>query len=74
MTDSTNPTNTTTPSDTDTGSPAVYPGTPRWVRISGITALVLIVLVVAVLVVTTALGLHTPGGPGGHLALLGGHG
>ena len=49
-------------------------GTPRWVKISGITALVLIVLIVAVLVVTTALGLHTPGGPGGHLALLGGHG
>ena len=60
--------------DIDTGSPSTYPGTPRWVKISGITALVVIVLVVAVLVVTTALGLHTPGGPGGHLALFGRHG
>ena len=58
----------------DPGSPAAYPGTPRWVKVSGIVALVLIVLVVAVLVVTTALGLHTPGGPGGHLAFFGRHG
>ena len=43
-----------------------YPGTPRWVKRSAIIAIGLLLLVVAVLVVTTALGLHTPGGPGGH--------
>ena len=43
-----------------------YPGTPRWVKVSGIIVLVLVLLVVGVLLVATALGLHTPGGPGGH--------
>jgi hypothetical protein len=47
-------------------APASYPGTPRWVKRSAIIAIGLLLLVVAVLVVTTALGLHTPGGPGGH--------
>ena len=47
-------------------TPASYPGTPRWVKLSGMITLGLVLLVVAVLVVTTALGLHTPGGPGGH--------
>jgi hypothetical protein len=60
--------------ETDITSTGTYPGTPRWVKVSGITALVLVLLVVLVLVVTNALGLHTPGGPGGHLSLLGGHG
>ncbi|MCI0579196.1 MAG: hypothetical protein L0332_08675 [Chloroflexi bacterium] len=40
--------------------------TPRWVKIFGISVLVLVLLVVAALLVATALGLHTPGGPGGH--------
>lgn len=40
--------------------------TPRWVKIFGISALVLVVLLVVALLVATALGLHTPGGPGGH--------
>jgi hypothetical protein len=41
---------------------ATYPGMPRWVKVAGLVVLVLVLLVVA----TTALGLHTPGGPGGH--------
>jgi hypothetical protein len=40
-----------------------YPGTPRWV----IVLVGLVLLVVVVLVVTSALGLHTLGGPGGHV-------
>ncbi len=43
-----------------------YPGMPRWVKVSGIIVIGLALLVVVVLLVTTALGLHTPGGPGGH--------
>ncbi|HZA93268.1 MAG TPA: hypothetical protein VE420_11630 [Gemmatimonadales bacterium] len=44
-----------------------YPGTPRWVKVSGIIVIVLVLLVVVVLLVATALGLHTPSvGPGGH--------
>jgi len=39
-----------------------YPGTPRWVKVS----IGLVLLAVVVLLVLTALGLHTPGGPGGH--------
>jgi hypothetical protein len=49
----------------DGGSPA-YPGTPRWVKVFGIVVIGLVLLVVVVLLVTAALGLHTPGGPGGH--------
>ena len=45
---------------------ATYPGTPRWVTLFGIVVIGLVLLVVVVLVVGTALGLHTPGGPGGH--------
>jgi hypothetical protein len=41
---------------------AVYPGTPRWVKLSGIVALVLALLVAAVMAV--AGGEH---GPGRHL-------
>jgi len=40
--------------------------TPRWVKVFGIVTLGLVVLVVVVLVLGTALGLHTPGGPSGH--------
>jgi uncharacterized cupredoxin-like copper-binding protein len=40
--------------------------TPRWVKISGIVALGVVALAVVGLLVATALGLHTPGGPGGH--------
>ena len=43
-----------------------YPGTPRWVKVSGIIVIGLVLLVVVVLLVAMALGLHTPGGPGGH--------
>ena len=42
--------------------PAAYPGTPRWVMVS----VGLVVLLVLLLGLMTALGLHTPGGPGGH--------
>jgi hypothetical protein len=41
-----------------------YPGTPNWVKLFGLAAVALVVLIVLVLVVGTALGLHTPMGPG----------
>ena len=37
-----------------------YPGTPRWVKVFAVVALVILVGVVLV-VGATALGLHTPG-------------
>jgi hypothetical protein len=43
--------------------PPPYPGIPRWVKVSGITAMVLILLVLAVLFT----GLGGPHGPGRHL-------
>jgi hypothetical protein len=55
----------------DRGSTASYPGTPRWVKVFGITALVLILLVV-VIMATGVGGGHGPGrhmpsgGAGGH--------
>ena len=55
----------------DRGPTAVYPGTPRWVKVFGIVALVL-VLLVAVIMATGAGGGHGPGrhmpsgGAGGH--------
>jgi hypothetical protein len=66
MADSPHPLDT----DADSGAGAhdgatAYPGTPRWVKVSGIVAIGLLLLVV-LLVVATALGLHTPGGPMGH--------
>lgn len=42
-----------------------YPGTPLWVKVFGLVVLGLVLLVVLVLVVGSALGLHTPMGPGG---------
>jgi hypothetical protein len=62
------------PPDPDTGDdtgvrPAADrpPSTPRWVKVSGIIVIGLVLLVVVVLLVATALGLHTPSvGPGGH--------
>jgi hypothetical protein len=50
--------------------PPPYPGTPRWVKVSGIVALVLVLLFVIMLI--TDPGRHGPdrhtrsGGPGGH--------
>ena len=46
----------------DRGPAAAYPGTPRWVKVSGIVALVLILLLVVLMV--AAGGQH---GPGRHL-------
>jgi hypothetical protein len=43
--------------------PPPYPGAPRWVKISGIIAIVLVLLVVAVLFT----GVGGPHGPGRHL-------
>lgn len=58
-----------TPGDgTDAGSGRAYPGTPRWVKVSGIIVVGLVLLVVAVLLLTAVLDLHTPpSGPGGHV-------
>jgi hypothetical protein len=44
----------------DRGSTASYPGTPRWVKVFGIIALVLILLVVVIMVTADAGG-HGPG-------------
>jgi len=44
------------------GTTAVYPGTPRWVKVFGIIALVLVLLVVVM--IFTGGGSH---GPGRHL-------
>ena len=41
---------------------ASYPGAPRWVKVS----VGVVLLLVVVVVLLTVLGLHTPGGPGGH--------
>lgn len=43
---------------------AQYPGTPRWVKLFALGAVAVLVVVVLVLGAGTALGLHTPGGPG----------
>ena len=46
-----------------------YPGTPRWVKISAIVALALVLLVVAVMAVAGGEhgpGRHVPGGGAGH--------
>ncbi len=50
----------------DRGSTTVYPGTPRWVKVSGIVALVLVLLVL----IAMATGMFAGGdghGPGRHL-------
>ena len=49
--------------------PPPYPGTPRWVKVFGIIALVLVLLFVILLspACRHGPGRHTPpGGPGGH--------
>ena len=43
----------------DRGSTTTYPGTPRWVKVSGIVAIILVVLVVIVMVASG--GSHGPG-------------
>ena len=54
----------------DRGPAAVYPGTPRWVKVFGIITLVVFLLVVAI--IATGVGGHGPGrhvpsgGAGGH--------
>lgn len=55
------------------GSTATYPGTPRWVKVSGIIALALVLLLVGMRVAGAGGGgghgpaRHAPsGGPGGH--------
>lgn len=53
--------------DTGVGPGREYPGMPRWVKVSGIIVIGLVLLVVVVLLVATALGLHDPSvGPGRH--------
>ena len=47
----------------DRGSTASYPGTPRWVKVFGIIALVLLVLVVVIM----AKGVGGDHGPGRHM-------
>ena len=66
-TEGTHMADTTPGDDTSVGPGRAYPGIPRWVKVSGFIAIGLVLLVVAVLLVATALGLHTPSiGPGRH--------
>lgn len=60
------------PPDPDTGGGAAptpdrraSTATPRWVKVSAIVALVLVLLLAVVLV--TGLGGHQPGGPANHI-------
>jgi hypothetical protein len=41
-----------------------YPGTPRWVKVFAIVTAAVLAAIVVFLVAGTAMGLHTPGGPG----------
>ncbi|PAQ09583.1 hypothetical protein CIT26_12845 [Mesorhizobium temperatum] len=43
--------------------PPPYPGAPRWVKVSGIIAIVLVLLIIAVVFT----GVGGPHGPGRHL-------
>jgi hypothetical protein len=52
----------TTEEDTHMADRSPYPGTPRWVKVFGIIALVLVLLIVIALVT----GLGGPHGPGRH--------
>jgi hypothetical protein len=60
-----------TEEDTHMADLPPYPGTPRWVKVFGITALVVVLLFV-ILMFTRGPGGHGPGrhtwsgGPGGH--------
>jgi hypothetical protein len=49
--------------DTDVGPSRDYPGMPRWVKVSGIIALILVLLVV----VTMVAGVGGQHGPGRHM-------
>ena len=46
------------------GNRPPYPGTPRWVKVSGIILIVLVVLVAIMLLVGHGPGRHTPSGGG----------
>jgi hypothetical protein len=41
-----------------------YPGAPGWVKVFTVVLVAIVLVVVVFLVLGTALGLHTPGGPG----------
>ena len=49
-----------------------YPGTPRWVKVSGIIVIVVVLLVVIMLLTGHGAGRHAPSGEAGsHLVLSG---
>ena len=52
--------------DTGVGPGCDYPGMPRWVKLSGMIVIGVVLLALVALVAATALGLHSAGGPGGH--------
>ena len=53
-----------TETDSQLADRAPYPGTPRWVKVSGIIAIVL-ALLVAIILITGVGGGHGPGRHGG---------
>jgi hypothetical protein len=50
--------------------PPAYPGTPRWVKVFGITAIVLVLIALLIVLI----GVGGPHGPGRHLPSSGGPG
>ena len=52
------------------GNRPSYPGTPRWVKVSGIIVIVVVVLVVVMLLTGHGPGRHTPSGEAGSQLVL----
>ena len=57
---------------THMGNRPSYPGTPRWVKVSGIVVIVLVVLVVIMLLTGHGPGRHTSSGDAGSRVVLSG--
>ena len=56
--------------ETHMGNRPSYPGTPRWVKVSGIIVIVVVLLVVVTLLTGHGPGRHTPSGEAGSQLLL----
>jgi hypothetical protein len=58
--------------ETHMGNRPSYPGTPRWVKVSGIIVIVLVLLVVIMLLTGHGPGRHTSSGDAGSQVVLSG--